>query len=335
MVVAGLGYKIAAAPFHFYAPDVYQGAPICGAGLLAFVPKVAGFVAILRLFGFVRVASPDLPLLLGDQVSVLFWILAAVTMTLGNVLALLQNNLRRLLAYSGIAHAGYMLVGLAVAQSLDLAAPPTDAPSGVTAMLFYLVAYAAMTLGAFGVLAYLDSAERRVETEDDLAGLSESQPGVALLMALFLLSLIGIPMTAGFMGKLFLLTGALAVDGPNAVVFRWLALVMAVNAAIGGWYYLRVLAKIYLYPSATPIRRPFAWPGLLALWICAAATLAFGVQPAWLYEPMRRVSTANMIPTPQSQISTSARPSESMSAGVLNGPGLTRTVPSGNVPSAR
>jgi NADH-quinone oxidoreductase subunit N len=290
MVVAGLGFRITAVPFHYYAPDVYQGAPTSGAALLAFVPKVAGFVAIIRVLGFVRSNNPDSAPILADQTAVLFWILAAVTMFSGNVLALLQNNVKRLLAYSSVAHAGYMLVGLAVAYHLARAAPPNQAPAGVAAVLFYLVAYSAMTGGAFAILAYLSTPERPVETEDDLAGLSESHPGIALLMAVFLFSLIGIPLTAGFMGKLFLVTGALAVDEPHSTAYRWLALILVINAAIGGWYYLRILAKMYLYSSARPIRRPISWPGLCALWLCAAVTLVFGLYPKLLYDEVRRVS---------------------------------------------
>jgi NADH-quinone oxidoreductase subunit N len=291
MVVAGVGYKITAVPFHYYAPDVYQGAPTSGAALLAFVPKVAGFVALVRVLGFVRPGAPGEPPALADEMSVLFWILAAVTMTLGNVLALLQGNLKRLLAYSSVAHAGYMLIGLAAAQHLGAAAPPTQAPGGVAAVLFYLVAYGAMTVGAFGVLAYLSTPERPVEAEDDLAGLAESRPGIALLMALFLFSLIGIPLTGGFMGKLFLFTGALAVEGPNATLFRWLALIGVLNAAIGGWYYLRVVAKMYLYPTARPIRHAGARPTLAALWVCAAVTVALGVYPRLLFDDARESAT--------------------------------------------
>ncbi len=308
MVVAGLGYKITMVPFHYYAPDVYQGAPTTGAALLAFIPKVAGFVALFRILGFVRLDVVDGPQILGEQLSVLFWILAAVTMLLGNVLALLQTNLKRLLAYSSIAHAGYMLVGVAVAHHLAIAAPPTQAPGGVPAVMFYLVAYGAMTIGAFGIVASLSTPERPVETDDDLAGLSQSHPGVALLMALFLFSLIGIPLTAGFMGKLFLVTGALAIDGPQATIFRWLAVLLVVNAAIGGWYYLRILAKMYLFPSARPIRHRLALPGLIALWLCAAVTLALGVYPKLAYDAATRVITPEIASSNPTRLEANTSP---------------------------
>lgn len=287
MVVAGLGFRITAVPFHYYAPDVYQGAPTPVAGLLAFIPKVAGFVALFRVLGFV---TPDLPgnlLALGKQVPILFWILAAVTMSLGNLLALLQHNVKRLLAYSSVAHAGYMLIGLAAAYPLSA---NNIEPGGVSAILFYLVAYGAMTLGAFAVLTYLSTPERPVEMEDDLAGLAESHPGVALLMAIFLFSLIGIPLTAGFFGKVLLFLGAMAVEGENARLFRWLALLGALNAAVGAWYYLRILAKMYLQTAAEPIAKRRAGPGLAALWICAAVTLVLGIYPKLLVDRTRAVT---------------------------------------------
>src|SRR5262249_38876520 len=148
-----------------------------------------------------------------DQLPVLLWIMAAVTMSLGNVLALLQDNVKRMLAYSSVAHAGYMLIGLAVGDKL---VNSTVWVGGVEAVLFYLVAYSGMTLGAFAVLAYLSTPERPVETVDDLGGLGRTRPGVALMMMLFMFSLIGIPLTAGFAGKLFLFVGALSLPNTRA-----------------------------------------------------------------------------------------------------------------------
>ena len=160
MVTAGLGFRITAVPFHFYAPDVYQGTTPAAAALLAFVPKVAGFAALLRVFGFtLGLLDPGQAFvgqILGGQGLMLLWILAAVTMTLGNVLALLQDNIKRLLAYSSVAHAGYMLVGLAAAPLLGGSAPV----AGVEAVLFYLVAYGAMTVGAFAVIVVSEHAAK-------------------------------------------------------------------------------------------------------------------------------------------------------------------------------
>lgn len=279
-VVAGLGFRITAVPFHFYAPDVYQGTTNSGAALLAFFPKLAGFAALVRLLGFIPVGSP---LLAENQVPVLLWILAAVTMTLGNVLALLQDNLRRLLAYSGVANGGYMLIGLAVAPRLTEA---TALVGGVEAIFFYLIAYGAMTIGAFAVLGYLSTPGRPVDTVDDLAGLGRSQPGMALVMALFLFSLIGIPPTVGFLGKLLLFVGALSVpanpiDGASvdqSRLFAILALVGAINAAIAGWYYLRVATVMFLRDSTRPIPAPARpRPVLLSIALCAVLTVVAGV----------------------------------------------------------
>jgi NADH-quinone oxidoreductase subunit N len=294
MVVAGLGFRISAVPFHFYAPDVYQGTTPGAAALLAYVPKVVGFVALVRVLGFapqpallealVLAKAKVVPgLLLGPQVSTLFWILAAVTMTLGNVLALLQDNLRRLLAYSSVAHAGYMLIGLAAAPYLR----GVDAPGGVESVLFYLASYGAMTIGAFLVISYLNTPQRPVETVDDLGGLSRSHPWVALLMLVFLFSLIGIPATGGFAGKFLLFWGAMSVPGVPGVpetleqarLFRILALIGVINAAIGGWYYLRIVAVMYLRNPLRPAegrRRPAALVGIV---LCAALTIALGVPP--------------------------------------------------------
>jgi NADH-quinone oxidoreductase subunit N len=297
MIIAGLGFKITAVPFHFYAPDVYQGTPATNAALLSIMPKVAGFIALLRVLAFVPLEAigPEGPvyveagvrrpgLILGADGLTLLWIVSAVTMTLGNLLALLQNNLKRLLAYSSVAHAGYMLIGLAVAASG--AGNSGNGISGVEAVLFYLVAYASMTLGAFGVIVYLNTPERPVETVDDLAGLSRSHPGVALLMVLFLFSLIGIPLTVGFAGKLFLFWGAMGITDQGdptlllqARLFRILALIGAVNAAIAAWYYLRIVGVMYLRSALRPLVNRPTVPGLVALAACGFLTLAFGVYP--------------------------------------------------------
>ena len=290
MVTAGLGSRITAVPFHFYAPDVFQGAPTAVAAFLAYVPKLVGFAALVRVLGFAPAAAellggPSHPVapgfMLGPQVSMLFWILAAVTMTLGNVLALLQDNLKRLLAYSSVAHAGYMLIGLAVAPYLR-STPGNLVPGGVEAVLFYLAAYGAMTVGAFAVIGSLNSPEQKVETVDDLVGLSRSRPGLALLMTVFLFSLIGIPLTAGFAGKFLLFLGALAVK-PALLDQPWLFIVLAligtINAAIGAWYYLRICAVMYLRQPLKPFVQRQAWPALTAISLCAVATVVLGVYP--------------------------------------------------------
>jgi NADH-quinone oxidoreductase subunit N len=290
MVVAGLGFRITAVPFHFYAPDVYEGTSTPMAALLAFVPKVVGFAALLRVLGYVLTpgGTEIFPgLALGVQLPMLLWIMAAVTMTLGNILALLQNNLRRMFAYSGVAHSGYMLVGLAVVPYLPLgSAPPVG---GVEALLFYLVAYGAMTVGLFAVLHYLGG---EVENVDDLAGLGRSHPGLALILVLFLFSMIGIPLTAGFMGKFFLFIDALGLP-PGMVeqtrLYRILAVIMAVNAAIGAGYYLRLAVVMYLREGIEPLPPLKPRPVLGTIWFCAILTLALGVYPGGLLGVLRSV----------------------------------------------
>jgi NADH-quinone oxidoreductase subunit N len=284
MVVAGLGFRITAVPFHFYAPDVYQGTPTVAAALLAFIPKVAGFAALVRVLGYLSIGrTGTVGLALGEQVPMLFFILAAVTMSLGNVMGLLQDNLKRLLAYSSVAQAGYMLIGLAAAP--DLQSEGTN--GGVDAVLFYLVAYGAMTIGAFAVLAYLSTPQRPADMIDDLAGLSRSHPVVALLMALFMFSLIGIPLTAGFWGKLVLFFGAMVVSRPeHPWLFPSLALIGVINAAIGAWYYLRVVAVMYLRNPIKPLENPRSWPGLATVGICALVTMVVGFYP----DPLLRAS---------------------------------------------
>jgi NADH-quinone oxidoreductase subunit N len=249
--------------------------------------------------------------LLGERNTVLLlWILATVTMTLGNVLALLQDNLKRLLAYSSVAHAGYMLIGLAAAPKL--LREPGALPGGVEAVLFYLMAYGAMTLGVFAVLAALSKSGRPVETVDDLAGLGRSHPPLALAMALFLFSLIGIPLTAGFMGKFWLIAGALNVPRnaaePDSLdlarLFTYLALIAMINAAIGGWYYLRITAVMYLRnPPVQPLQLARRWPVLTAIGLCAVLTLALGI-------PRLPVLRAIHDAVPQTMAATPAEPSD-------------------------
>ena len=207
-VVAGLGFKMTAVPFHFYAPDVYQGTTNINAGLLSVAPKIAGVVALVRLVGASLPAGSSV----GWQ---LVLVLAMMTMTLGNVCALWQKNIRRLMAFSSIAHAGYMLIGFAV--SLAVASS-----GGVGAMFFYLSVYVFATLGTFSALAYLSSDAHEVSDVSELAGLGRSHPWVAGLLAICLFSLAGIPPLAGFWGKLALFSGAVRVAmSGNGALSMW------------------------------------------------------------------------------------------------------------------
>ena len=296
-IAAGLGFRITAVPFHFYAPDVFQGTSTSGAAFLSYVPKIAGFVAILRVYGFVVPDGVTMPMGrtlevgigLSDQVPTLFWFLAALTMTVGNILALLQDNLKRLMAYSSIAHAGYMLVAVASAPYLSA----DDAPvSGVAAMLFYLIAYGTMTFGFFAVILMLHRPERPLETVDDLAGLAKSHPAVALMITVLMLSLIGFPLTVGFTGKFFVFFGAVSVQGPTAWLYPTLAVIGVVNAAIGAWYYLRIITVMYLRSAVKPIETVGTIPGLAVLILCVVLTLVLSVPPGanWIMNAGRQTT---------------------------------------------
>jgi NADH-quinone oxidoreductase subunit N len=296
-VMAGLSFKVAAVPFHFYAPDVYQGTTNTLAALLAWVPKAAGFLAMIRLVSFA------LPSLAGTTVW-LVWVLAVVTMFTGNLFGLLQNNLRRLLAYSSIAHTGYMLIGIGVGAEGGSRYLGT---TGSASVLFYLVAYAAMTLGVFASIVYLSSSNHPVETVDDLAGLGKTHPALALAMALFLFSLTGIPITAGFWAKLTIFSSALA---SGDVRYVWIAVIGAINAAISSYYYLRIIGVMYMQESYTPpVPAGGSWSrGVVAA--CALVTILMGLIPG----PLMSLAASAGAP-PQAVIQTSERHDSASTAG--------------------
>ncbi|OYW17076.1 MAG: hypothetical protein B7Z55_13265 [Planctomycetales bacterium 12-60-4] len=277
MMIAGLGFRLTAVPFHFYAPDVFQGAPNSVAAMLSFVPKVAGFVALYRVLA-VTTTGGDWSLASVSQP--LLWWLAVLTMFLGNLMALLQSDIRRMLAFSSVSHAGYMLVGFVVGLK------GTTSFSGIDSLLFYLAVYGAMTIGAFAVLGAISTSERRIGAINDLAGLSRSQPGMALLLTLFLFSLTGLPPTAGFLGKLNLFLSAWNAGGDDG---RWLAIWLAVNAAIGAWYYLRVIREMYLSDPVEAITDAPKPAALVALGLCTAATLGLFFVPGLLWQVIQKI----------------------------------------------
>jgi NADH-quinone oxidoreductase subunit N len=299
-VVAGLGFRVAAVPFHFYAPDVYEGSPAVLAALLSWVPKAIGFVAMLRtVTAVVSAAGPAGGLT--HQAVLLAWVIAVATMTLGNTVALAQDNLKRLLAYSSIAHAGYLMIGVAVAFRNGEGSGGVY--YGAEGILFYLTAYALMTLGAFGVIVYLSAPGRPVETVDDLSGLGRTHPATALAMAVCLFSLAGIPPLMGFFGKFELFAAALAVsDGPDGRLFRWLAVLGVLNSAVGAYYYLRIVVGMYLRsPSGEPLGPPrHGWPTGLAVAACAVLTVALGLYPLPIYRATRNAAVAALsLPAPE------------------------------------
>jgi NADH-quinone oxidoreductase subunit N len=255
LVFIGLAFKVAAAPFQVWTPDVYEGAPTPVTALFSAGPKAAAFALLLRIFATVTAAQ--------DFWFWALWIAAALTMFVGNLGALVQTNLKRLLAYSSIAHAGYILVAFAARSEIGLAA-----------VLYYLLAYALMKLGAFTVVAHLGGAgERQLEIED-YAGLGQRQPFTAAALSLFLLSLLGLPITAGFLGKFYIFKAAL----DSGLI--WLAVLMAVNSVIGAYYYLRVIVVMYMrepQQAVGAIRVPV--PVATVLLLASAATVYLGLFP--------------------------------------------------------
>src|SRR6266568_2066165 len=268
MILIGLGFKVAAAPFQVWTPDVYEGAPTPVTALFSAGPKAATFALLLRIFATVPAAT--------HFWFWAFWVLAVLTMFVGNLGALAQTNIKRLLAYSSIAHAGYILVAFAAVTFMAQENSAEAAPA-YAAVLFYLLSYALVKLGAFTIVSQLGGSGEKNLSLDDYAGLSERQPVVAAALSLYLLSLLGLPVTAGFFGKFYIFKAAV-----NSHLV-WLAVLMAVNSVIGAYYYLRVIVVMYMRePSAetaalAPVRFPVGVSAVLL--ITFVGTILFGVYP--------------------------------------------------------
>ncbi len=271
LVLLGISYKIAAVPLHFYAADVYQGAATPVTAFLSFAPKAAGFVAIILLLGLTGwhfAGEPD------STIPALLTVMAVLTMTIGNVLALLQRNIKRMFAFSSIAHSGYILAALVAGPAL--VAGGGWAHDGVAAALFYLAAYSLMTVGAFAALIYMQGKADGAEDIDDIAGISSEHPLTAACMAICLLSLIGMPGTIGFLGKLFIVQADLSTG-------HWiLAVFVVVNAAIAAAYYLRIIAAMYVREPWTPSQVRTTLAPRFAAALCAALVIGFGLAPSRL-----------------------------------------------------
>jgi len=264
LVFVGLGFKVAAAPFQVWTPDVYEGAPTPVTAFLSAGPKAAAFAAFFRIF-FVAFAPAQ------DSWFWLIWACALLTMFVGNLGALVQSNIKRMLAYSSIAHAGYILVAFAAQTEI-----------GIAAVLFYLVAYALMKLGAFALVSHISAGEAN-QSIDDYAGLHARQPVLAACLTVFMLSLIGIPLTAGFMGKFYLFTAA--VDAQ----LIWLVIFGVINSVLSAGYYLRVVKVMYMdEPGQAGPVAPV--PGSLAfvLALTTLGTIYLGIFPTvvmWFAAP--------------------------------------------------
>ncbi len=258
LLLVGLAFKVAAVPFHMWAPDVYEGAPTPISGFMSTGGKAAAFSVFLLVF------APRLINVVGELRTVLA-VLAALSMVVGNVVAVAQSNLKRMLAYSSVAHAGYILTGILAGNA-----------TGANGVAFYLAAYTVMNLGAFGVIAMLESPEGKNLTFEEYSGLGARQPAVALLMTVFMFSLAGVPPFAGFFGKYYVFAGA--VEGG----FTWLAILGVLMSVVSAYYYLRLVVMMYFkeqaggQPVAVP---PLAYAGLL---VSAAALLVLGLYPSAL-----------------------------------------------------
>ena len=269
LMFVGLAFKVSGAPFQIWAPDVYQGAPTPVSAFLTTGPKAAAFAIFLRIFmtAFEPFAREWYPLVWGS---------ALLSMTIGNFAALTQSNIKRLLGYSSIAHAGYVLVALAAHSQV-----------GTAAAMFYLAAYAFMNIGAFAVVSHLSGKGERFLSVDDFAGLAVRQPGTAALLSIFLLSLIGVPLTGGFFGKFYIFKAALDSH------LVWLTVLGLLNSAVAAYYYLRILVVMYMREpgEATADLQPLS-PGLrVALLIPALGTLFLGIFPAWVLDFAGKSST--------------------------------------------
>jgi NADH-quinone oxidoreductase subunit N len=255
LMCVGLGFKVAAAPFHTWTPDVYEGAPAPVVALMSTGPKAAAFAVLLRV-------------LFGTGAPGWFWIIwvtAALSMTIGNVGALVQSNVKRLLAYSSIAHAGYLLVAFAAVKNLE---------NGISAAMFYAASYAAMNVGAFAVVSHFAGSGETFVQIDDYAGLGRRAPVLAAILTIFLLSLIGIPITGGFFAKFYVFSAALR----SSLV--WLTIIGVVNSAVGAYYYLRIIVMMYMREPQSEAPVPKVPFGLaLALSLSLVTTIYLGVLP--------------------------------------------------------
>jgi NADH-quinone oxidoreductase subunit N len=253
LMFVGLGFKVAAAPFHVWTPDVYEGAPAPVVGFMSTAPKAAVFAVLLRIM--FEAHAPGRVWLI--------WVTAALSMTIGNVAALVQDNVKRLLAYSSIAHAGYLLVAFAALPQ-----------NGVPAAMFYTAAYAAMNVGAFAVVSHFSGAGEKYVTLDDYSGMGKRSPLLAATLTIFLLSLIGIPITGGFFAKFYVFSAALQAN------LVWLTIIGVLNSAIGAYYYLRIIVVMYMREPREDFPLTSIPLGLgTALAMSVAATIYLGILP--------------------------------------------------------
>jgi len=285
LLLVGMAFKVALVPFHMWAPDAYSGAPMTVVGFMATGVKAAAFGALIR-FLFIAL-GPEVTRLDGQGWVQLFFYLSLLTMILGNLVALVQDEIKRMLAYASIAHAGYGMVGLVAAGYFGAVGDgaPVLGYAGSSSVLFYLFTYAVATLGVFGVLSYLGYSGRDVRRITDLSGLARSHPGLAAMMGFFLLSSAGIPMTAGFMGKFYVFKMAVVAGTVNQDPAFFVLVVVAVLASMGGaYYYLRVIVCMYMKEATVALEVRRSQPAMVVLALLAGLVLWVGVMPKTLFE---------------------------------------------------
>jgi len=276
LMLVGFGFKVSAAPFQIWAPDVYQGAPAPVSGFLSVGPKAAAFGIMVRVFmtAFGPIAARWEPIV---------WVVALATMIVGNFAALQQSNIKRMLAYSSIAHAGYVLVAVAANSEI-----------GSAAVMFYLAAYALTNLGAFAVVTHIARKGEKYVGIDDFAGLAQRQPAMAAMLTIFLLSLIGVPLTGGFFGKFYIFKAALDSH------LVWLTVLGLLNSAVAAYYYLRILVVMYMREPAkageastealAEASAPAGAALQFAVYASAAGTLLLGIFPGWVLDVANRAA---------------------------------------------
>jgi NADH-quinone oxidoreductase subunit N len=258
MILIGLAFKTAAVPFHMWVPDVYEGSPTTVSAFMSTGGKSAAFAVMLLIFAPAVMQS-------ANSLREVMAVIAALSMIVGNVIAISQISIKRMLAYSSIAHAGYILVGIVAANQ-----------TGSTGVLFYLMAYTMMNVGAFGVLSILESQDGQNLTFDDYAGLSAKRPLLAGLMAVFMFSLAGVPPFAGFFGKYYVFVGA--IEGG----YTWLAILGVLMSVISAYFYLRLVVVMYFKDQVSVIEEPMPPAGVLALVLSAIVLLGLGIFPSAL-----------------------------------------------------
>jgi NADH-quinone oxidoreductase subunit N len=278
LILGGLGFKIGAAPFHQWAPDVYQGAPTPITAFLAVVSKGAAIALLFRIIYLVYFGVGDpTSMPISDDIFLVLTVLAATAMIVGNLVALRQRNMKRLLAYSGVANAGYLLVPIAAQLS-------TFHSNIFSELYYYMIAYFLMNIGAFAVLTAVSKASGNDEMSG-YAGLYYRAPKTAIAMVILILSLSGFPITGGFFGKLYIMFGALNMD------LYWLAIIMIITSVISFYYYFAIIKQMFMRSASTAKDLVISIPMAITIWFCVIATVLMGLFPQWLIEGINNVFT--------------------------------------------